>query len=329
MATIVAGSTVPARTVARGALPDWRIRSCLRNARPRTLRPRRSRGPLSRVESCLSHPVWNWYSQRKHSVEPKEGHHRRQARTGRDRLQAPIRRYKPAHWRSLPNPKKSRLPPSEGRIARFRGFRPAKQAPSARSRHRQARIHSGNLERRRISVVRRVRNIQIERSSGRSTFRCISARVSGLAGQCATTARQSIRADCGRRWRAVSYQLIHRPSAAQCRSVVQRPSQMETQSNPPVVENQGSLAELLSDLESIGFTFTRIRAGDKIPEGKWKTERITADQVVARVANGKNYGIVPPDGYFILDFDSEAVYQSSIEREPTIKQSLTFKTPRG
>ena len=88
---------------------------------------------------------------------------------------------------------------------------------------------------------------------------------------------------------------------------------------------------LLNELSEYGFTFIRIKRNDKRPDGKWKRpeDRITADEAVDRIAKGGNYGIVPPDGVFILDFDSDEAYRRSIAKESSIERSLTFKTPRG
>ena len=100
----------------------------------------------------------------------------------------------------------------------------------------------------------------------------------------------------------------------------------------PIKSNLQDLQEkLLEPLAEGGFTFIRVLSGDKRPDGKWKNleDRITADEAVARVARGSNYGIVPPEGYFVLDFDSEDAYQRSIAKDASIAESLTFKTPRG
>ena len=88
---------------------------------------------------------------------------------------------------------------------------------------------------------------------------------------------------------------------------------------------------LLNDLSEFGFTYIRIKRNDKRPVGKWSRpeDRITADEAVNRIAKGGNYGIVPPDGVFILDFDSDEAYRQSIAKESSIERSLTFKTPRG
>ena len=114
---------------------------------------------------------------------------------------------------------------------------------------------------------------------------------------------------------------------------------METQpqSNPPVAEDQVSLADLLSFLTEHEFTYARVVPETNDPGAKrrgdesWQTVRISADEVLSRVADGGNYAIVPPVGYFVVDFDNktEDVYQRSIEREPIIADSLTFKTPNG
>lgn len=99
------------------------------------------------------------------------------------------------------------------------------------------------------------------------------------------------------------------------------------------MKTQIPLAKLLPALAEDGFTFIRIIPGGKIPVDKWKEpeNRITADQVMERIKQGGNYGIVPADGCFIVDFDNktEDVYQRSIARAPIIKDSLTFKTPNG
>ena len=95
--------------------------------------------------------------------------------------------------------------------------------------------------------------------------------------------------------------------------------------------DQNVLQPLLEGLTEFGFTFIRIKTGDKRPDGKWKNpeDRITADEAVARVDRGSNYGIVPPEGVFIIDFDSEDAYQRSVGQDASIAESLTFKTPRG
>ena len=95
--------------------------------------------------------------------------------------------------------------------------------------------------------------------------------------------------------------------------------------------SQSERKELLEFLASYEFSFIRIKAKDKRPDGKWKNseDRISAAQVMERIASGSNYGIVPPQGYFIIDFDSDEAYQRSIADEPSIAESLTFKTPRG
>ena len=95
------------------------------------------------------------------------------------------------------------------------------------------------------------------------------------------------------------------------------------------MSNPLELSELLSALAEAGFTFIRIKTLDKRPEGKWSKERITPAQVLSRIKEGRNYGIVPPADCFILDFDSDEAYQRSISLEPVIAISLTFKTPRG
>ena len=94
---------------------------------------------------------------------------------------------------------------------------------------------------------------------------------------------------------------------------------------------QSNLKTPLEALSKRGFSYIRVKAMDKRPEGNWKNleDRITADEVVARVARGSNYGIVPPDGYFILDFDSPEAYQRSVGQDASIAESLTFRTPRG
>ena len=99
--------------------------------------------------------------------------------------------------------------------------------------------------------------------------------------------------------------------------------------NNPTPNTQIKLAELLPALAEAGFTFIRIKTLDKRPEGKWSKERITPAQVLSRIKEGRNYGIVPPADCFILDFDSDEAYQRSIALEPVIAISLTFKTPRG
>ena len=97
------------------------------------------------------------------------------------------------------------------------------------------------------------------------------------------------------------------------------------------MENDQNLNEFLKYLVEYGFTYIRIKPGDKRPDGKWSRpeDRITADEVMSRIARGGNYGIVPPEGIFILDFDSDEAYQRSIEKDASIQESLTFKTPRG
>lgn len=108
----------------------------------------------------------------------------------------------------------------------------------------------------------------------------------------------------------------------------------QSQSNPPVVENRVSLPELVSFLTERKFTYARVVRGTKEPGDKrrgdesWQTVRISADEVLSRVADGGNCAIIPPVGYFVIDLDSPEAYQSSIDREPIIKNSLTFKTPR-
>ena len=102
---------------------------------------------------------------------------------------------------------------------------------------------------------------------------------------------------------------------------------MNTQSET----QQNDLQDILHWLAEGGFTFIRIKTGDKRPEGKWKNpeDRITPDEVMERIARGSNYGIVPPEGIFIIDFDSEDAYQRSVGQDASIAESLTFKTPRG
>ena len=91
------------------------------------------------------------------------------------------------------------------------------------------------------------------------------------------------------------------------------------------------LSELLELLESLQFSFIRVKTNDKTPDGNWKDaiDRISPTGVIHRIESGSNYGIVPPGGYFVIDFDSEDAYQRSISESPIIANSLTFKTPRG
>lgn len=91
------------------------------------------------------------------------------------------------------------------------------------------------------------------------------------------------------------------------------------------------LNEMLRSLADMGYTFIRVKPKDKHPEGKWKNpeDRINAEQVIERLQFGGNYGIVPPEGCFIIDFDSDEAYQRSIGKDASIKESLTFKTPNG
>ena len=95
--------------------------------------------------------------------------------------------------------------------------------------------------------------------------------------------------------------------------------------------NQSERKDLLDYLAAYEFTFIRIKRNDKRPDGKWSKpeHRITADQVMSRIEQGSNYGIVPPEGFIILDFDSDEAYQRSIAEDESIAESLTFKTPRG
>ena len=97
------------------------------------------------------------------------------------------------------------------------------------------------------------------------------------------------------------------------------------------MDNPIDLHPLLKWLAECGFTYIRVKPNDKRPDGKWSKfeDRITADQVMSRIEQGGNYGIVPPEGCFILDFDSDEAYQRSVANEPSIGESLTFKTPRG
>ena len=97
------------------------------------------------------------------------------------------------------------------------------------------------------------------------------------------------------------------------------------------MQNQTPLNELLPALAECGFSFIRILANDKRPDGRWKNaeDRISADEALSRISNGTNYGIVPPEGCFILDFDSDDAYQRSVQKDASIEKSLTFKTPRG
>ena len=96
------------------------------------------------------------------------------------------------------------------------------------------------------------------------------------------------------------------------------------------MDNQ-TLENLLNGLSEFGFTFIRVKANDKRPEGNWKdpSNRISPDEVITRLDNGSNYGIVPPEGCFIIDFDTVEAYQRSIEQESSIEGSLTFRTPKG
>ena len=89
--------------------------------------------------------------------------------------------------------------------------------------------------------------------------------------------------------------------------------------------------ELLEGLESFGFSFIRIKPNDKRPDGNWKDagDRINSTQAIERIKSDSNYGIVPPEGYFVIDFDSEDAYQRSISKSPIIADTLTFQTPRG
>lgn len=95
--------------------------------------------------------------------------------------------------------------------------------------------------------------------------------------------------------------------------------------------SQFDLHEFLNSLSEFGFTYIRIRPKDKRPDGKWSKpeDRIPPDEVISRIAKGGNYGIVPPDGFFIIDFDSDDAYQRSIAKASIIGDTLTFKTPRG
>ena len=99
----------------------------------------------------------------------------------------------------------------------------------------------------------------------------------------------------------------------------------------PTMKSQKPLNELLPALSEKGFSFIRILANDKRPEGRWKNleDRINADEALSRISNGTNYGIVPPAKCFILDFDSDDAYQRSVQKDACIADSLTFKTPRG
>ena len=94
---------------------------------------------------------------------------------------------------------------------------------------------------------------------------------------------------------------------------------------------QFTIQEILPSLAEWGFTFISIKTGGKRPDGKWKNpeDRITAAEAMERIARGSNYGIVPPEGIFIIDFDSEDAYQRSVGQDASIAESLTFKTPRG
>ena len=96
-------------------------------------------------------------------------------------------------------------------------------------------------------------------------------------------------------------------------------------------QTQNAVSDLLFALAENRFTFIRILPNDKRPEGKWSRpeDRIEPSEVISRLEKGSNYGIVPPDGVFILDFDSDEAYRRSIEKSPVIQESLTFKTPRG
>ena len=99
--------------------------------------------------------------------------------------------------------------------------------------------------------------------------------------------------------------------------------------NPNLTQDEFN--QLLEYLAGIDFTFIRIIPKGKTPDGKWgkPTDRISPSDVITRLSKGGNYGIVPPEGYFILDFDSEDAFQRSIAQESIIAESLTFKTPRG
>ena len=97
------------------------------------------------------------------------------------------------------------------------------------------------------------------------------------------------------------------------------------------MQSNNILSDLIPALAGNGFTFIRILANDKRPEGRWKNaeDRISADEALSRISNGLNYGIVPPEDCFILDFDSDEAYQRGIQKDACIADSLTFKTPRG
>ena len=98
------------------------------------------------------------------------------------------------------------------------------------------------------------------------------------------------------------------------------------------MDEQNDLSDLLHQMYDLGFMFFPIWPNTKDPAcTSWKkTEHhMSPLQVIHRIDQGSNYAMIPPEGVFAIDFDSDEAYQRGIEKASIIADSLTFKTPKG
>ena len=98
------------------------------------------------------------------------------------------------------------------------------------------------------------------------------------------------------------------------------------------MDNQFNLTDLLHQMHEWGFMFFPIWPNTKDPAcSSWKNieHHISPVQVIHRIDQGSNYAIIPPEGVFVIDFDSDEAYQRGIEKASIIADSMTFKTPKG
>ena len=98
------------------------------------------------------------------------------------------------------------------------------------------------------------------------------------------------------------------------------------------MNNQFDLSDLLHQMHDWGFMFFPIWPNTKDPAcSSWKKieHHMSPVDVIDRIKKGSNYAIIPPEGVFVIDFDSDEAYQRGIEKASIIADSLTFKTPKG